>query len=554
MGRALDIYSGKYDKFLLIGDFNAEIEEPILHTFLHDYNAKSIVKDKTCFKNIENPSCIDLFITNSLYSFQNTKAISSGLSDYHKMVVTVLKTTFQKNRAREITYRDYSKFNPVVFRDNLEASFTERNIYDYNEFEGTFLRLLNAHAPIKKKFVRANQKPYINKQLRKAIMKRSALENKYYKSKNLQDKQAYKKQRNFCNRLYKRERRKYLNNLNLRDITDNKKFGKTVNPFLSNKGNSHKQITLIEANKIISEDKMVAEKLNNYFENAAKTLEIIENRDILTPITGIYDPIDIAIKKYENHPSILVIKGKVSHNLEKFSFTQIDLTEMENEIKSLDAKKATNFDNIPSKHLKHTFDICSPTLNNIWCEAIWNCNFPSKLKLADITAIYKSEDATCVKNYRPVSVLPVVSKVFERIMQGQISSYIEKYLSQFLCGYRKGYSTQYALLELIEKWKYSMDSHGYSGAVIMDLSKAFDTINHELLLAKLYAYGFGTQALRLLRCYLTERWQRTKINQSFSSWSELLDGVPQGSVLGPLFFNIYINDLFLYAIMLMTIL
>ena len=123
--------------------------------------------------------------------------------------------------------------------------------------------------------------------------------------------------------------------------------------------------------------------------------------------------------------------------------------------------------------------------------------------------------------------------------------YLEEYLSPFLCGYRKGYSTQYALLGFIEKWKQMLDNQGYASAILMDLSKAFDTINHELLLAKLYAYGFDKKALRLLRNYLTERWQRTKINQSFSSWTELLQGVPQGSVLGPLLFNIYINYFFL---------
>ena len=97
---------------------------------------------------------------------------------------------------------------------------------------------------------------------------------------------------------------------------------------------------------------------------------------------------------------------------------------------------------------------------------------------------------------------------------------------------------------MIENWKSSLDKHGFAAGILMDLSKAFDTINHELLLAKLNAYGFTKDALELILDYLTDRWQRTKINSSFSTWTELLSGVPQGSVFGTLFFNIYTNDLF----------
>ena len=126
----------------------------------------------------------------------------------------------------------------------------------------------------------------------------------------------------------------------------------------------------------------------------------------------------------------------------------------------------------------------------------------------------------------------------------QIASHIDKYLSPYLCGYRKGYCAQYAIITLLEKWRITLDNKGYGGAILMDLSKAFDTLNHELLIAKLNAYGFSHSSLCLIYSYLKNRWQRTKINNTFSSWAEILLGVPQGSILGPLLFNIYLNDIF----------
>ena len=123
---------------------------------------------------------------------------------------------------------------------------------------------------------------------------------------------------------------------------------------------------------------------------------------------------------------------------------------------------------------------------------------------------------------------------------------MEEKLSKYLIGFRKGHGTQNALLNMIENWKNQIDNNNKIGAIIMDLSKAFDTLNHELIIAKLYAYGFEENAVVFLHSYLSSRHQRTKINNSFSEWSCLLCGVPQGSILGPRLFNIYLNDMFLF--------
>ena len=144
------------------------------------------------------------------------------------------------------------------------------------------------------------------------------------------------------------------------------------------------------------------------------------------------------------------------------------------------------------------------------------CIFPTSLKLPDITPVYKKGSKNSKENYRPVSILPNISKIYERCLFKPISNYFENIFSKFQCGFRQGLSAQYCLISMIEKWKKSVDKGKTFAALLTDLSKAFDCLPHDLIIAKLNAYGFSLSAARLMQSYLCNRKQRTKINTAYS--------------------------------------
>ena len=176
---------------------------------------------------------------------------------------------------------------------------------------------------------------------------------------------------------------------------------------------------------------------------------------------------------YENHPSIVEIKKHVVVET-NFTFSPVTIEDIQAEFKVLNTKKATRHRNIPTKQLKEVMDIVDKYLLIIWNDQILKkLKFPDKLKLADITPLHKKLETVLKENYRPVSVLAVVSKIFERIMDKQTDAYMEKHLSQFICGYRKHHGPEHALLYMIERWKKSLDNKGYAGRCFDGPFKSF---------------------------------------------------------------------------------
>ena len=190
----------------LTTDFNSEPNEPLMQEFLDSFGMKNLVKETTCYKNLQNPTCIDLIITNSQCMFQNTKTVETGLSDFHKMTVTVLKTDFKKSLPKIITYRDYKKFCAADFGNELYGVLYSLDIFKISNdtFSSVFMQILNDHCPLKQKYVRANESPFMTTELRKAIMVRSRLKNTWNKEKSYTAKLAYTNQRNFCTNLLRK--------------------------------------------------------------------------------------------------------------------------------------------------------------------------------------------------------------------------------------------------------------------------------------------------------------------------------------------------------------
>lgn len=182
--------------------------------------------------------------------------------------------------------------------------------------------------------------------------------------------------------------------------------------------------------------------------------------------------------------------------------------------------------------------------------------FPDRLKLARVIPVFKSGDDSNLSNYRPISILPCFSKILERIMYNRLSSYLQNhnilYNNQY--GFKKGHSTQHAVIKLVDEILIGFDKNKHTLGVFIDLAKAFDTVDHEILLYKLNNYGIKNKNLKWFRCYLNNRKQALFYNKTYTSLETITHGVPQGSILGPLLFLIYINDIFLSSSILNFIL
>ena len=197
---------------------------------MEHYNYYNLIKNNTCFKG--DGSCIDSILTNRKYCFKNTSSFETGVSDHHHLIYSILKTTFEKEESKNVTYRNYKQFQWETFEKDLKSSLRNCN-GEYENYEQNFIEVLNTHAPKKVKIFRGNHKPHYYKNLRKAIMKRSRLKNKAKRTKAPTDIVNYKKQRNLVVSLNREAKYEYFNEVS--NSESSRPFWETCKPYFSNK-------------------------------------------------------------------------------------------------------------------------------------------------------------------------------------------------------------------------------------------------------------------------------------------------------------------------------
>lgn len=321
--------------------------------------------------------------------------------------------------------------------------------------------------------------------------------------------------------LIKKAKANYYEQL-LTNQTDPRKLWKTINNAVGRKSFNENAIHKILNNQIeLTNPTEIANTFNNRF-----FVEIGPNLASKIPDTD----------NFQNH----------DYNYPCFNFSTISETTVLKYLTSINEFKAEGSDGIPPKLVKDSAKFIAGPLSNIINRSIQNCVVPSMMKHAKVLPVYKNKgNRLLVNNYRPISILPIYSKIFEKILNSQMHNHLEaeSIISNSQYGFQRNKGTHDALVKFANTAFTALNSSNIIFGLFIDFSKAFDTINHNILIKKLQALNFSVGSLNLLRHYLTHRTQSVSLNNIISSPYDITCGVPQGSILGPTLFLLYINDL-----------
>ena len=535
---------------IISGDFNidlfknSEAKNKFENLFFGNGFIPSICHE-THIKPDCDPSCIDnIFVSNPEH------VLGSGILyelkvTHHLPTVCFYNINFSTDidaNVKCLPCYDYCESNIVKFNDMLSTKFLNNNFpvneNGFNEFNKVIHESIEECFKIDPKNVKSKRNrllnPWITSGLINSINYKNHLYNKWKKSKRKNNKCGdqnlylkYAEYRTKLTDLIRVAKAKFYSKQFDQCNGNSKKTWTLINELRGKKVNKLNSSFLIDG-KVIKERRIIADEFNKYFTSIAVNLNEEANKELCIGI-----PI-ISVPNFTTY-----IEKHVSDSM---YFAPCSVDEIQSVIGDLDNSKASD---ISIRILKICAPIISPYLNIFFNKFIDIGIFPDILKIGEITPIFKKGNSELMKNYRPVSTLPCFGKIFEKIIYSRLYNFFTSkgiiYENQY--GFRRHHSTSHAVNYSVNKIISNIEKKSHVLGIFIDLSKAFDTICHVKLQYKLENYGIRGTPLKLLKSYITNRKQLTKFNGTKSDTKSVLFGVPQGSVLGPLLFIIYINDI-----------
>ena len=489
---------------------------------------------------------IDHIYTNNLEDTISCNVLTTDLSDHLAIVTTInldntstssyRSASYNQNPAqtnvRSFNEANNHKFRDLIMEENWSVILTNTHDADqqFDCLNSAYNRIYNAAYPTKRQSQRrqnerVNPKPWILPWLEEAIERKNQAYHDFVKEPDDRNQLKYDRLKKFCTKHVDKAKNIHYKKFFEQHKDNSKKQWQMINSLLNRKPTKPTSIKLSDENGQVSTPAAVAEKFNDHFSNIAPKIK----SEISSRTT--FDPGGTQGTLRSPSPNSIYIKPVTASEVQDVINLFKNKATLDTKIQPLKiANSCVNFTTVLAHVVNSSFE-----------QGV----FPQALKTAKVVPVHKGGSKTDVKNYRPISLLATFSKVFEKLMHNRVINFLDTY--NILCenqyGFRPGRSCEHALLNAKDTILNSMSKKQVTLLLLIDFSKAFDLVDHSILLNKLEHYGIRGLALNWFKSYLKNRNQFVSIGTSESSAKQIIYGVPQGSILGPLLFIIYINDL-----------